>query len=55
MSLGATASAPGLGLRDGGAGEQLERGVFVDHAVVAQHAAVPVARVLAQAEIRDDQ
>ena len=43
----------GLGLRDGGAGEQLERLVVVDHAVRPQHAAVAVARVLAQAEVGD--
>ena len=42
---------PGLGLRDRGARQQLERGVVVDHAVGAQHAAVTVARVLAQADV----
>ena len=41
------------GLGDGGAGEQLERGVVVDDAVGAQHAAVAVARVLAQAQVGD--
>ena len=41
----------GLGLRDRGARQQLERGVVVDHAVGAQHAAVTVARVLAQADV----
>ena len=43
------------GLGDGGAGEQLERRVVVDDAVGAQHAAVAVARVLAQAEVGDHQ
>ena len=45
----------GLGLRDRGAGEQLERLVVVDDAVGAQHAAVAVRRVLAQAQVGDDQ
>ena len=45
----------GLGLRDRGAGEQLERRVVVDDAVRAQHAAVAVARVLAQAQVGDHQ
>ena len=41
------------GLGDGGAREQLERRVVVDDAVGAQHAAVAVARVLAQAQVGD--
>ena len=55
MSLGATTSAPARGLRDRGAREQLERRVVVDRAVGAQHAAVAVARVLAQAHVGDDE
>ena len=43
----------GRGLRDGGAREQLERGVVVDVAVLAQHAAVAVGGVLAQAQVGD--
>jgi hypothetical protein len=42
-----------LRLRHRGAREQLEGQVVVDHAVVAQDAAVPVARVLAQAQVAD--
>ena len=42
-----------LGLGDRGARQQLERLVVVDHAVGAQHAAVAVARVLAQAQVGD--
>ena len=45
----------GLGLGDRRAGEQLERLVVVDDAVGAQHAAVAVRGVLAQAEVGDDQ
>ena len=45
-------SAPSLGVRDGGLSEQLERDVVVNTAV-AQHAAVAVRRVLAQADVRD--
>ena len=44
-----------LGLGDRGAREQLERLVVVDDAVGAQHAAVAVRGVLAQAEVGDDQ
>jgi hypothetical protein len=44
----------GGGLGDGDPGEQLERLVVVDHSVGPQHAAVAVARVLAQAQIGDD-
>ena len=44
-----------LGLRDGGARQQLERQVVVDDAVGAQHAAVAVRGVLAQAQVGDDE
>ena len=46
---------PGARLRERGARQQLDRGVVVDAAVGAQQAAVAVARVLAQAEVGDDQ
>ena len=55
MSLGATTSAPGRGVGDRGAHEQLERGVVVDVAVLAHDAAVAVARVLAQAHVGHDE
>ena len=45
----------GLGLGDRSTGEKLERQVVVDLAVLTQDAAVPVACVLAQAEVGDDQ
>ena len=55
MSLGATTSAPACGLRDRGAGEQLERRVVVDPTSppVAQDPAVAVVGVLAQAHVGD--
>ena len=53
MSLGATASAPARGVRDRRLGEQLERHVVVDRAVVAHHAAVAVDGVLAEADVGD--
>ena len=53
MSRGATMSAPARAWRDRGAREQLERRVVVDRAVVAQHAAVAVVGVLAQAHVGD--
>ena len=53
MSLGATTSAPASTWLDGRAGEQLERLVVLDLAV-AQHAAVTVARVLAEAHVGDE-
>ena len=53
MSLGATASAPAAACEMAVLREQLERHVVVDRAVVAQHAAVPVRRVLAEAHVGD--
>src|SRR5918997_1172328 len=44
-----------LGLGERRAREQLERRVVVDDAVAAQHAAVPMGRVLAQAQVGDDE
>ena len=55
MSLGRDDVGAGRGLRDGGAGQQLERRVVVDVAVGAQHAAVAVVGVLAQAHVGDDE
>jgi hypothetical protein len=42
-------------MADGGARQQLERRVVVHAAVIAQHAAVPVRGVLAQAYVREHQ
>ena len=53
MSLGATTSAPARACETAVLGEQLERGVVVDAAVVAHHAAVAVAGVLAEADVGD--
>ena len=52
MSLGATTSAPASTWLDGRPREQLERVVVVDLAV-AEHAAVAMARVLAEADVGD--
>jgi hypothetical protein len=42
-------------MADGSAGEQFQRGVVVDTPVACEQAAVPVARVLAEADIGDDE
>ena len=52
MSLGATASAPGVDVADRRPREQVERLVVRDLAV-AQDAAVAVRRVLAEADVGD--
>ena len=52
MSLGATMSAPGVGVAQGRPGERLDRQVVVDLAV-AQDPAVSVGGVLAQAYVGD--
>ena len=53
MSLGATTSAPASTWLDGSTREELERLVVVDLAV-AEHTAVAVARVLAEADVGDE-
>ena len=55
MSLGATASAPASAWETAVRASSSSVGVVVDHAVRPQHAAVAVARVLAQAQVGDHQ
>ncbi len=54
IPLGATMSAPASRLGQGHALIELERGVVVDGAVAAEHAAVPVIGVLVETEIGDE-
>ena len=56
MPLGATMSAPALGMADGLLAEQLERRVVVDvdsAASLVDHAAVAVVGVFAEADVGD--
>ena len=53
MSEGATTSAPGPGVGDGHAGQQVQGGVVAHVRRLGDHAAVAVGGVLAEADVGD--